>query len=125
MPQESHHEQIMKLFAESANKYWRQHEAGDPDAHLKWAFTEAFLDTLKAGYLITDFSCFRKHPLYTGNHSKKELTEEPEAPLLVKHATAPEADTLTQELIAAELKNIRPSPLKRAVKQQIVPRRRN
>ena len=62
-----HHETIKRLFADYAAEQKRLDEAGDPEAHLKWAFAEAFLDTLKAGYQITDFSCFRHHPLYTGD----------------------------------------------------------
>ena len=108
---ETNAEKIKQLFADYAAHQKRLDEAGDPDAHLKWAFAEAFLDTLKAGYRITDFSCFRHHPLYTGAQRNappdevrsQRIAGEIAAELNIETGTE---DLITPELIAEELKNI-------------------
>ena len=108
---ETDDERIKRLVPESVAEQKRQERAGVPGAHLRWALAAAILDTLNAGYRITDLACFQLSPLYTGPLRSpwrdKEIShiQEPESLPELKSAR-PTEDTLAQELIAEELKNI-------------------
>ena len=63
---ETDDERIKRLCAESVAHQLRRKEAGEPGADMTWAIAAAVLDTLNAGYRITDLDCFQLSPLYTG-----------------------------------------------------------
>ena len=70
---ETQDERIKRLVAECVERYKCQETLGVSGAHTRWAIAAAVLDTLNAGYRLTDLDCFRLSPLYTG------LLKNPEA----------------------------------------------
>ena len=113
---ETDDERIKRLVTESVAEQKRQERAGVPGAHLSWALAAAVLDTLNAGYRITDLACFQLSPLYTGplrSPWRDGTGGRPRAGELSPEINTepPAQDTITQNLIAEELKNITvPSP---------------
>ena len=104
MSKETKQERLIRLFGETAAEAEAENAPGLPAAFAR-ALVRAIQEALIAGYRITDLDCFRLDPRYTGGGPKFELPPEVIAALEAKGFFLPDSKTLTQELIADELKN--------------------